>query len=420
MAKTIAEILAEHKAAAQEIVDKAKAEGRDLTDAEVKAFDGHVAAYEAEKERAAKAADLTAKLEAMSPDAVDAGGADDGLDPQLRGLSLGERFTKSAGYAALQKQARELGGLGRNANINIQPARVGSLKEFMAARKGAALTTDLAHLQNVRLPLIDQVERPELTLLDLISRGTTGGAFEYLQVLAITRNTAIVPENAGDDATDTIKPESSFTTALADAKVFDYADGYTVTNQLLQDAQALASFLNSEFRYSFDSILAHYLLHGSGSNGEPKGLLNTSGVQAKSWTAGTKPALDLITAVRESKTLLKRARNLSVLISPEDQEAIDLLRDGNDRFFGNGPFGVGPRTLWGLPVVESEQLDAGQTIVGDFHQIALLDRSGLSVQAFNQHKDYAARNLTYVRAELRAAQAIWRPAHFVVLEKVAA
>ena len=48
--------------------------------------------------------------------------------------------------------------------------------------------------------------------------------------------------------------------------------------------------------------------------------------------------------------------------------------------------------------------------------VQVLDRSGLTVEAFNQHKDYASRNLTYVRAELRAAQVIWRPANFVVLE----
>ena len=69
-----------------------------------------------------------------------------------------------------------------------------------------------------------------------------------------------------------------------------------------------------------------------------------------------------------------------------------------------------------LPNTKSDKLEAGKAIVGDFRQMALLDRSGLTVEAFNQHKDYASRNLTYVRAELRAAQVIWRPANFVVLE----
>lgn len=411
MPKSINEVLAGHKAAAQAIVDLAINEKRDLTDAEQKSFDEVVAAHDAAKERYEKAADMTRKLESLSVPAVD---SDDEVG-DVKAASMGEQFTQSAGYVALQKRAKELGGLGRNANINVAPERVGSLKDLDAARKGAALTTDLAHLQNIRLPMIDLVDRPPLALLDLISRGTTRGAFEYLQVTAIERNTAIVPENTGDDATDTIKPQSSFTTQLADAKVYDYADGYTVTNQLLQDDQALASFLNSEFRYSFDSILSDKLLNGSGTNGEPRGLLHTTGVQSGSWAGASH--LALVESVRHAITQLRRATNLSVLVSPEDAEALDLLKDADQRFYGNGPFGLGPDMLWGRRRAVCEQLEPGMTIVGDFKQMALLDRSGLSVQAFNQHKDYAARNLVYVRAELRAAQAIWRPAHFVVIEK---
>lgn len=69
-----------------------------------------------------------------------------------------------------------------------------------------------------------------------------------------------------------------------------------------------------------------------------------------------------------------------------------------------------------MPRVLSTKIPVGTAIVGEFTQMALLDREGLSVVAFNQHKDYAQRNLTYVRAELRAAQVIWRPARFAVIE----
>ncbi|WP_419773057.1 phage major capsid protein, partial [Lactobacillus gasseri] len=75
---------------------------------------------------------------------------------------------------------------------------------------------------------------------------------------------------------------------------------------------------------------------------------------------------------------------------------MDLLEDANKRFLGNGPFAVGPSTIWSRTIVECDQLAAGKVIVGDFKQLALLDRSGLTVEAFNQHKDYASRNLTYI------------------------
>ena len=175
----------------------------------------------------------------------------------------------------------------------------------------------------------------------------------------------------------------------------------------------MASFLQNEFDYSFQLKLADMLLNGTGTNGQPKGLLNTTGVQAGNWTKADDEARN-----RQSLTKLRKvgATASAILVNPEDAEKIDLMTDVNKRFMGNGPFGTGPTTVWGRPLVECDQIEAGKAIVGDFRQMALLDRSGLTVEAFNQHKDYASRNLTYVRAELRAAQVIWRPANFVVLE----
>ena len=150
----------------------------------------------------------------------------------------------------------------------------------------------------------------------------------------------------------------------------------------------------------------------------PKGLLNTTGVQAGKYSKTGDEAMNLVKEIRRSLTKLRKvgAAANAILINPEDAEKIDLLQDTTNRFFGNGPWGTGPTTVWGRPLVECEQVAAGKVIVGDFKQLALLDRSGLSVEIFNQHKDYASRNLVYVRAELAAAQVIWRPSNFVVLE----
>lgn len=330
-------------------------------------------------------------------------------------MSLGERFVKAAPYSGWREKHPH--GLQVQERVDISPVKVGSLAEYDAGRK--ALTTDIAHLPPAQYPLVDQVQRPELSLLDLVSKGHIGAtSLEYLQITAITRNAALQPENTGAASTDTLKPISTLSTALETAKVYGYADGYEVTNQLLSDAPALASYLNTEFRYSLSNVIEEKLLNGSGVSGEPRGLLNTTGVQALSYSAGAS-IRSLITAVRKSKTKLRNTGGTAqaVLMNPEDDEAIDLLEDGDGRYFSNGPFGVGPSTLWGLRRVLSDRIEPGQAIVGEFTQMALLDYEGLSVQAFNQHKDYAQRNLTYVRAELRAAQAIWRPSRFVVIEK---
>lgn len=389
---------------------KAKSEKRDFSDEELTEIEAKGAEITTLKTRLER---IEASEKALA-DVVDFGKSDDSADDNpddFKDVALGERFMKSAPYQAFQKAHPS--GVGQGTPINIGTVRIGSMKDFMENRK--ALTSPTARIQNVRVPMVDLVERPRLSLLDLVSRGETAGNFEYVQVVSVTRNAKIVPEATGPDDAAALKPVSEITTALADAKVYTYADGYDVTNQLLADAPAFATYMDQELRYSLDSVIEDKLLNGSGISGEPKGILNTTGVQEEEYT-GTAP-IELVKAVRRAitkVTLLQGGTVQAVLINPEDDEEIDLMQDANERFYGQGPFGQGPATLWGRPRVVSEAIEPGQFILGDFRQIALLDREGLSVQAFNQHKDYAQRNMTYVRAELRAAQVIWKPSRLVV------
>ena len=92
------------------------------------------------------------------------------------------------------------------------------------------------------------------------------------------------------------------------------------------------------------------------------------------------------------------------------------MKDSNGNYIFGGPANTGVQTLWGRPRVVSEKIDKGTVLLGDFKQVAFLDRDGISVQAFNQHEDFARRNLVYVRAEARGLQAIWRPARLLLLE----
>lgn len=394
----------------------AKDEGREFTEDEIARIDAIKSEVDDLNEKIKKADEAAKTLGDLSKvdpedqviDDVDVT-VDGGAPAKAKGR-FGERFVKSPEFEQFRKDYPS--GAGNGSVVNIGRVKAGTMAEWMAHRK--ALTTPQAEIPNIRMPLVDQVDRDRLTLLDLISRGQTGGNFEYLQVTGVDRGAAVVPESAQDgegEWTDAgLKPLSNITTELADAKVFTYADGYEVTNQLLSDAPALASYLNNELDYSLDNVVEHYLLNGTGNSGEPRGLLNTTGVQQQAFDT------DMVTTVRKAITRVTRLGGsvTAVLMSPEDDEQWDLLKDDMGRYYGQGPFGSGPGTAWGRPRAVSERLSPGQVIVGDFRQIALLDREGLSIQAFNQHKDYAQRNLVYVRAELRAAQVIWRPNRLVI------
>lgn len=407
---------AEAVTAAQKLVDGAKAAGRELTADEAHEVNEHLNAIKAADDKlAAKARhdDLVSQLAASAPASAE---AEDRAGAKAAPSTMGEAFVTSASYKAFRGEYPH--GPGQGSPVKIDRVTVGTMTDYFDGRAKAAagasdtnpLSTETARIQPVRMPTLYELTGPS-TLLDLISRGQTAGNFEYMQVTQAHRGADVVAEAAE-------KPLSDFETNLQDAKVYTYADGLIVTNQMLADAPALASYLNTQLRANLDWVMEDKLLNGTGVSGEPKGILHTTGIGEQSYTGAS--ALDLVKAVRQAMGKVRRlpgGRVTAVLLSPEDDDAIDLMQDGNGQFYGQGPFGTGPATLWGAPRVVSDRLQPGQALVGDFSQIALLDREGLSVVAFNQHLDFARRNLTYVRAELRAAQVIWRPDRIVNVTK---
>lgn len=369
-------------------------------------------------ERGAKAANV---LGAVLDGDVESGYG----DVSASKYGLAEKFIASAEYKSFQER---LAGAPSNSekSIALGSVKLGSYGEVVEAK---AMGTGIAHLPAQRVPMVDLIDRPELTLMDLISKGRVdSNSLQYVQVVSVSRNAALQPENTGTapDATpgegvvpDTLKPISALTTRLETASVFGYADGYEVTTQLLSDASAFATFMDGELRYSLRNVQEDYLLNGSGVNGEPRGILNTSGLQGLTYNgSGATPIKNLVEKVRTGirKVQETGGSTTAILLHPEDNEAIDLMKDSTGGYIFGGPAQVGAQTLWGRPRVVSEKVDKGTVLLGDFRQVAYLDRDGISIEAFNQHKDFAQRNLVYVRAEARGLQVIWRPARLLLLE----
>lgn len=418
--------------AAQDIAAKGTGPDGAMTEAERTEYEkkrDEAVQFKADSDQAKKDAESQALLKDLADHASDDPETDSGRDrgplevkdrgEQRDRETFGARFVKSDAYKAFRKEFPN--GPSKGTPVNLGRVKVGERGMFAQARTGQkALTFGQAHTQPVRFPTIDLVERDRLSILDLISHGETDGDFEYVQVTGVTRNAKIVDElTAASDAED-LKPVSDMTTTLADAKVFTYADGYDVTNKLLANAPAFASYMNNELSYSLDNLIEEKLLNGTGSGGEPQGVLTTSGLQAQTYTAAAlvdgmptdATAQAFIRAVRLAILKVVRLQGgtvTGIALSPEMDAAIDLLQDANERYYSGGPFNSGPQTLWGRPRVTSERLVATHAVLGDWKQVALLDHEGLSVLVFNQHKDYAQRNLNYVRGELSAAQVIWRP-----------
>ena len=123
----------------------------------------------------------------------------------------------------------------------------------------------------------------------------------------------------------------------------------------------------------------------------------------------------------------------AIVIHPTNWQAMRLAKDTSGQFYGGGPFlpyggPQGPSSasqfsadrLWGVRVVVTSAITVGTALVGSFGQAASLYRKGgLTVEATNSHSTYFQSNITALRAESRAALAVFRPSAFCAVTGMA-
>ena len=384
------------------------AKGEDLSEEEVAEANTLADEISALKSEIAAAEETAQKLSSLAKKE----GRKTAGDGEAKG-TLGQRFVGSSAYKAFREANPH--GVSKGTPISISAKSIGVIRT--KADPAPLNTTDNGNVLPVRLPGIDDLTyRRPTTILDLITRGTAAAAsLQYRQLVAITSNAGVVREaktTSGTDKAGGLKPLSTLTTQTKNAMAFTYADGIEITNQELADDGALVSLIDGILRQNVDLETERVVLSGAGTDDEPAGILNTTGVLAQAFST------DAITTIRKAKTLLATTSNTTaqaVVLNPEDDEAFDLAQDSNKRYYGSGPFVSGPSTIWGIPRVTSQIVPVGTAVMGDFSQIQLLTLEPMSVLAFNQHKDYAQRNLTYLRAEFRALQLIRQPAKLAVV-----
>jgi len=390
--------------AAQDIIAKAKSEDRDLTTDEVAQVETHETEIESATEKieaAEKSAATVARLSAWEVKEPEQGGEVEASATPATG-GVGERFVKSEGMLALRKQYSADGVRTTKNPIHVEANDLGDLGDLGIGRKG--LTTQTGQPSPERLPgyRSELLDEPS-AFLSLITTGSTNSSWlEYAQVVSETDNAAIVPEGE-------LKPLSELTTEKADAKAHVYADGFDITNQTLADDGALATFMQSRIVQHVQNKVEDVVINGD-SSANVEGILTTTGVQSQEFDESV-----LVTLARAlEKVQAVQVDPQAIVMNPADVWNLKLLTDTTGRHYAGGPFTDGPLRPWGVSLVSSNRVAAGSALVGNFTSFQLLQREPLSVVAFNQHKDYAQRNMSYVRAELRALQLFYAPREVVV------
>lgn len=204
------------------------------------------------------------------------------------------------------------------------------------------------------------------------------------------------------------KPESGITFTLQDVKIITLAHNIPASRQVLDDAPLLEAFIRQRLVYGLELEEEIEILTGTGTGEELNGLINQATAVSTS-ASGDDTKIDvvrrLITALQQDNFQPE-----AIVLNPSDWQDIELTKDADGRYIFANPQNAAQPLLWGVPVVPSNTMTAGQVLVGQFSQAAMLfDRMTLTLELFREHSDFAAKNMVLMQAEKRVGLAVHRP-----------
>ncbi|MCX9588886.1 phage major capsid protein [Vibrio cholerae] len=316
------------------------------------------------------------------------------------GKDNGEEEFRSAGLIVAEKLAAEGVSSNFNGKSRIQMPR--SAITSATGSGGGLVAPDR------RAGIIATPER-QMTIRDLIAPGTTtSNMVQYVKETGFTNNAAPVAEN-------TSKPYSDITFAMENASVQTIAHLMKASRQILDDASALASFIDARARYGLMIKEEGQLLYGNGTGANLQGIIP----QASAYAAPT--GAEVTTEQRTDRlrlailqAALAEYPATGIVLHPTDWATIELLKDNTGKYIiGNPQNGTTP-TLWRLPVVSTQSINQNSFLVGAFNLGAqIFDRMDIEVLVSTENTDDFEKNMVTLRAEERLAFAVYRPEAFV-------
>ena len=235
----------------------------------------------------------------------------------------------------------------------------------------------------------------------------TSNIYEYTRELLFTNNAAERSEGVA-------KPESVLTFELAQAPIRTVPHFLKASKQILEDAPALAAYIDTRLRYGVDLRFEQQIVNGNGTNPNISGMTDSGNYTAFTAVSGENQ-LDSLNRM-QAQLATADYEITAYLMNPADWHAIERLKVGSsdDRYVVGNPLGTIGRILWGQPVILSNSITAGNAIAANFPiAYAILERSATVVEMFEQDDDNVQKNLITIRAEKRGALASYRPASSV-------
>lgn len=392
--------------AAREVAEKAKGENRALTPEEQTDLDGKMGEIDQLKSDIAAGEKSAATLAALDRMAGEVPGDVQPSGDERGAKSLGEHFVKHAHASMVEKKGQSNVTVGAPEFI---PSKAATDNHVVGGwTDGAPFLTDFDRT-------VVQAPRIRLTIDDLLAQGPiSGNAISYLVEGAREGGFATVAEGGA-------KPQMHFVNPTQKTDALKKIAGFiTLTDEFLEDADFLKTEIDTRLLYELAYIQEQQLLNGDGTGQNLLGVLNRSGLQTEASAGPT----DNFDAVFRAMTKVETNAQLPVdglVIHPNDYQKFRLTKDGNQQYYGGGPFAgqyandglVLQPPLWAQKTVVTPAIAEGTVAVGSWKLAATAYRKGgVRVESATQHASNFTSNLVTIRAEVRRALAVRRPLGF--------
>lgn len=315
---------------------------------------------------------------------------------QAEGIKKGYEMPKSLGESFATSDEFKAFAEGRTSKARLE------IKNTITGQSGSpAANSDTIVAPQRQLGIVSGAFRT-LRIRDVLPSGTTSSNLvEYTRELAFTNSAAETAEGA-------TKPEAALTFELVSAPVKTIAHWLKLSKQVMDDAPALASYVDTRLRYGVDLRIDQQLLNGNGTGQNIGGLAKAGNHTAFTPSSGDN-AIDSIN--RAIYAVAAADYNATaIILNPANWGAIERTKTNDNAYVFGAPQQLAP-TLWGLPVIATNTMTAGKFMVGAFDMAAQVwNRQGTTVEMSEADDTNFQKNLVTVRAEARLALAIYRPA----------
>ena len=323
-------------------------------------------------------------------------GAEDGADGGMRHGNDGAQAPRDLGALITASQAykgRQRGGQGPVATLDV--VEVKTLFETTAGWLPETTRTGR---------VVDYAVRP-VQILDVIpTTQTTQNAVVYMEETTFTNNAAEVAEGG-------TYAESALALTEKTSSVRKIGTWLPVTDEQLEDEPQARGYLNNRLPFMLRQRLDGQVLVGNGTAPNLRGVLNVAGISTQA--KGSDPVPDAVYKAIVAVRVTGRALPSAYVTHPTDWQDVRLLRTADGVYIWGNPSEAGPERIWGLQVVQSDAITLNTGLVGDFANFSELSfRRGVDVQISNSHDVFFVNGKQAIRADVRAAFVVYRPAAF--------